>query len=1694
MKKLISIMLAILMVMAVAVTAIPTTVFAAGNTTQGAADANFKIGNQYYSTLKAALDDAKDGDTIDMLKNVDDPTTARLGYYSKNLTINGNGFTYTAKKNTNQYLFYLEGGKTLTVNNLNMVVQSGLGIANSGGTINLNNCDILSTHRMAIRTSGAKYAEFNLNNTVLEINSDTNANGAQAEPLVYFDGTDYNILNLTGTSKLIRSTKTTGNTGNCSIINVVAGAGYTEINVGAQAEIVLNQATGNSNAPHGIYNGGKGLVAVNLEAGATMKIDSAINATPYFFYGGAAVGFAINDEGANFLVKSGKTPGTYLSDFTVWESVTSPVSGYTAFKPIAPVASGSAAVEAIGAGNVIRYYNGGVKYTNNIKTATDGAADGSVIHVLGDFTQTSANALVNVTKKVSFNGYGHTMYFNNNTAGGTFPLTFDANSAVANFEKIYATTGVINVKSGTVAFTNAYVESGNRAALKFTGGAGKVANIMVKDSVISTATSTPNTEAPVIIENNGTATFRLRDGAIIRRNNPTKGNVDTQAAVIYCGTGVTGSYTINMEAGSMISTNAASGNANGSVLAFNTSKGAKLLVNMAEGAYLASESENITNLTFVYTNAGSSVKINAPEGAFIANSAVDPTIQNYNTSGAYGHKSVAFVDAEATLDGYRQYSMGEFTNDEEFFTFTNVFGETIPVAYNTAFSLPAGSTVKLTADRTVPANGKTVSGNLTIDLNGFTLSDGTSGNYVVSSITGALTVKNGTWNVKRGFVVQGSGVLTFDGVTGNATERPYIKLNSGTATANINNSTITNTANGENVILIENATVGTLNVTGNSYVAHKGGSKGGTNCAVVMITGTASATINVGAGATMSSAYQVEGTQWGGVIVSGGSNTSTNTVVTLETGAKLAIERKTGAGGEAYFVRKRDDANHKIDVIDKGAFYTVNAAICKDGFYLPTIKVADGETLIGFTASDGEIYKTGKNKAASEETVTFTAMCYGADDFDMINGASIRTVKDEPGIRFSSYVSNALLNALGNKVKFGTVIAPGVTVEDDPALHNNSVTIKCSRLRHDFVNGSYTYENSFHAAIIMPTNIPVNKVYELSLAARAFMEITYADGTTAKFYTDFDKNNIRSMADVAYNLGEDAYNNNSAVKDIVDNSSKYTIDVTKNGTGIGIVYGANGNSTVAQLLADAIAAKTGVAIAPAAVGAYNASTFEIVIGDNTYAESNEVIASLGYGEGIIKVIGNKIIIAAYDSESLTLAVNKFIESLDYLTDGNGDIAVPNNYKRTVAKDALLAELPVMSGFTPTTTNTGDDCYMIEFSSATTYNNYLALLTQSGYRVYATLDLEGNVYTTYTNDNVVITAIKAKTYTNGKILIEWLKNTELPTRAEDNIYTPVDGVTSSITQIGLWYDSNGNAQPKDSEGYYTNYNGMSYVIRLDDGSFIVIDGGTTAADADHLYQVLCKQAPDSDNIVIAAWIITHAHSDHVGAFNSFSSRYGSKVTVERFIYNFPSEGLNNVEGAGSALQTTTQNNMRKYFSNAAHVKAHPGQVFNIRNAKITMLFTLDVYEGSETSYNITSLVFNVEIEGKSFFVFGDIYDKGDTVSKLYTATTLKSDIMQVAHHGISGISDDWGSTFSKNHPYRLVGAEYAFWPVAALTFNWKDGDTVHNSTLASDRRNKYMTEMDQSKVFVAADDVVVMTVNNGTISTATFADVSTYVNS
>ena len=56
-------------------------------------------------------------------------------------------------------------------------------------------------------------------------------------------------------------------------------------------------------------------------------------------------------------------------------------------------------------------------------------------------------------------------------------------------------------------------------------------------------------------------------------------------------------------------------------------------------------------------------------------------------------------------------------------------------------------------------------------------------------------------------------------------------------------------------------------------------------------------------------------------------------------------------------------------------------------------------------------------------------------------------------------------------------------------------------------------------------------------------------------------------------------------------------------------------------------------------------------------------------------------------------------------------------------------------------------------------------------------------------------------------------------------------------------------------------GLSFVLRLTDGRFIVFDGGWETRDyAERLMAVLKKQCV-TEKITIAAWIMTHPHIDH-----------------------------------------------------------------------------------------------------------------------------------------------------------------------------------------------------------------------------------------
>ena len=85
-------------------------------------------------------------------------------------------------------------------------------------------------------------------------------------------------------------------------------------------------------------------------------------------------------------------------------------------------------------------------------------------------------------------------------------------------------------------------------------------------------------------------------------------------------------------------------------------------------------------------------------------------------------------------------------------------------------------------------------------------------------------------------------------------------------------------------------------------------------------------------------------------------------------------------------------------------------------------------------------------------------------------------------------------------------------------------------------------------------------------------------------------------------------------------------------------------------------------------------------------------------------------------------------------------------------------------------------------------------------------------------------------------------------------------------------------------------GMAYVIQLNDGRFIVIDGGEAGTESRYqmnkkvLYSYL-KARKQGEKVTIACWVITHFHSDHVDVAMRFMREYQAELDVQAFAYHY-----------------------------------------------------------------------------------------------------------------------------------------------------------------------------------------------------------------
>lgn len=199
-------------------------------------------------------------------------------------------------------------------------------------------------------------------------------------------------------------------------------------------------------------------------------------------------------------------------------------------------------------------------------------------------------------------------------------------------------------------------------------------------------------------------------------------------------------------------------------------------------------------------------------------------------------------------------------------------------------------------------------------------------------------------------------------------------------------------------------------------------------------------------------------------------------------------------------------------------------------------------------------------------------------------------------------------------------------------------------------------------------------------------------------------------------------------------------------------------------------------------------------------------------------------------------------------------------------------------------------------------------------------------------------------------------------------------------------------------------GMLYLVKLADGRALLIDGGMPCEEcADDIYKALESHgiAKDGDGkYAVAAWVFTHAHGDHIGAFNCFAPKYSDRVSVEYLLYNFPGDG--NV-ASREADFPAFEKKIDDHFPAAKRIVPRAGAVYYFGNATLRVLCSPDLLYTAERRlpyFNNTSITLMLEANGTKTLFMGD---GGDAVAakmlECLAPKMLKSDMVQITHHGL-----------------------------------------------------------------------------------------------
>lgn len=530
--------------------------------------------------------------------------------------------------------------------------------------------------------------------------------------------------------------------------------------------------------------------------------------------------------------------------------------------------------------------------------------------------------------------------------------------------------------------------------------------------------------------------------------------------------------------------------------------------------------------------------------------------------------------------------------------------------------------------------------------------------------------------------------------------------------------------------------------------------------------------------------------------------------------------------------------------------------------------------------------------------------------------------------------------------------------------------------------------------------------------------------------------------------------------------------------------------------------------APAASSDITVNEKEILVGITNRAEGYEAMKTLSTNQYALYVRGSKIILGAWNDEALDFASQMFQVALEdgrYTNeDGVKSIVFPADYTDVGTVNInWVTDFPKPEGENISlagTLSSADDSLVYAYQgagvTADAFDAYCEKLKDNGYKLVQSNTIDKNKFATYKNttDNVTL-HVEYAAYQNaadmtysynlaGQYIEDFTPTLRVTSAPLSSVVLPTEELLDSTANTKADYMLDSMITQVDVN-YAAGDKGMFYIITLEDGTFIVVDGATNKNGLDDKLWTMLKnlykkahgyEATQKDSIHIRAWLMTHEHSDHYSVMLSFLKDYG-KNDLLRFDYligNFTSETQDYNAMQPSHAVYNALDELKSYCPVGEafkYIKVHTGQKLYIQNVMLEVLFThQDMAPSRQPFFNDTSTIFKTTIYNtngwgiveseETLMILGDAGLIGSTFLRgMYSEATLDVNQVQVAHHGGFGCEKEL---------YTLLSPTVTWWALDAATTNSTCNPDGKNQGLEYIVGRYLMNELEGHKYAYIAD--------------------------